>query len=407
MNALITVSRAESLIWEHAGDFGTIQVPLNKAVGRTLRQVVRAERDQPPCDRAAVNGFAVCWADLPESGVLRVVGLQRAGKAPLTLPDGDVCLEIMTGAILPDGADTVIPGERVKRQGDSIFIPVENVPTEGAFVDRQGDVCQAQAPLLEPGMVLRWPVLAVLAANGVSDVTVSADPSIGVFAVGDSLVPVDSEDDDEPLEPWQLRRSSEYAITGALHGFGFKRGQRRHVANNVKDVREALAEELATHDVLILGEGGPFGTPSAVANALEELGVTVIFDGVAQEPGSAFWFGVGPEGQCIFGLPADPVGVTVCMRRYVLPFLKRAQKRCINAPPRVALAEHVPELNGLTRFVAVGVQYDATGRAMAYPKDIVVSGEFGSLLDVDGFVEIEGIIDGVEPRIEAVPFFPI
>ncbi|GBR43283.1 molybdopterin molybdotransferase MoeA [Neokomagataea thailandica] len=407
MNALITVARAEALIWESAGDFGTIRVPLNKAVGRTLRQVVRAERDQPPCDRAAVNGFAIRWADVPESGILQVVGWQRAGKAPLTLPDGSVCLEIMTGAILPEGADTVIPGERVERRGDSVFIAPENVPEEGAFVDRQGDVCQAQASLLEPGMVLRWPVLAVLAANGVSEVVVAADPSIGVFAVGDSLVPVDREEDDEPLEPWQLRRSSEYAITGALHGFGFKRGQRRHVPNDFQDVREALAEELATHDVLILGEGGPFGTPSAVASALEELDVRVVFDGVAQEPGSAFWFGVGPEGQCVFGLPADPVGVTVCMRRYVLPFLKRSQKRCIDTPPRVALAEHVPELNGLTRFVAVGVQYDDTGRAMAYPKDIVVSGEFGSLCDVDGFVEIDGIIDGVEPRASAVPFFPV
>lgn len=404
MNESISVARAVSLVSEAAGDFGTVRVPLNKAVGRTLRQVVRAERDQPPCDRAAVHGVAVRLADLPEGGVVRSLGLQRAGQAPRTLPDGAVCFDIMTGAVLPHGADTVIPGERLEREGERIQLRLADLPAEGSFIDRQGDVCLAGAALLEPGMVLRGPVLAVLAANGVDEVVVAADPSIGVFAIGESLVPVADEDAD-PLEAWQLRRSSEYAITGALHGFGFKRGQRRHIPNVQKEIRDALAEGLATHDVLILGEGGPFGNHGAVANALQELGVKVVFDGVAQEPGSTFWFGLGPEGQPVFGLPADPVGVTVCMRRYVLPLLKRGQKRNVGRPPRVALAEDVSSLKGLTRFVAVGVEHDETGRAVAYPKDIAVSGEFAVLLDADGFVQIDE--PAADDAQQVVPFFAV
>ncbi|GBR51567.1 molybdopterin biosynthesis protein MoeA [Neokomagataea thailandica NBRC 106555] len=406
MNELIAVDRASSLVWEHAGDFGTVRVPLNKAVGRTLRQVVRAERDQPPCDRAAVNGYAVCSASIPSNGVLHVTGLQRAGRAPLEFPQNDGCLEILTGAIIPSGADVVIPGERVQRQGDFITVEPEALPEVGAFIDRQGTVRQENSPLLEPGIVLKGPVLAVLAANGLRDVLVAADPSIGVFAVGDSLIAVD-DDGEEGLAPWEIRRSSEYAITGALNDFGFKRGQRRHVANVSHEIHNALAEELATHDVLILGEGGPFGAKSAVADALRDLGVNILFDGVAQEPGAAFWFGVGPEGQRVFGLPADSVGITVCMRRYVLPLLKRGQQRLIGKPPRVALAEAVHALKGLTRFAAVGVEHDQTGRALAYPRNIVVSGEFGSLLEVDGFVEVAPALTEADKEREVVPFYGV
>jgi len=184
MSELISVAEAEALIARHMPAFGSERVTLAEAGGRVLRQRVHAERDQPPFDRVMMDGVALRWRQpLPRS--FSVTGVQLAGMAAQTLAGDDGCLEVTTGAMLPDGCDCVIPVEQTRRDGDRYVLAVGCTPVRGQFIHPRGSDCTAGAPLLDVGMRLDAPAMAVLAANGIAEVEVAMVPSVAVIAIGD------------------------------------------------------------------------------------------------------------------------------------------------------------------------------------------------------------------------------
>jgi molybdopterin molybdotransferase len=383
-SALPTPGEAESLVRERVQLLPVESRPLESLAGAILAQAVRSERDQPPFDRVTMDGIAFAsqaWREGRRR--FRIAGMQAAGRAPLRLEHPADCLEAMTGAVLPEGCDCVVPVERLQvSEGvatvadDTPVEPFLNVHTRGLDA-REGDL------LLARGVSLGAPELAVLASAGLARADVRTEPRIVIVTTGDELVAPD-----QPIASWQVRRSNSYALQGALNLRGYRRVAEDHLPDDAAVLAERLATHLATHDVLVLTGGVSMGRLDHVPSVLRDLGVQEVFHKVAQRPGKPIWFGIGPSGQTVFGLPGNPVSALVCLLRYVVPALaamlgapaKPVEQVPLGAPFRVKPA--------MAFFLPVQVEHSAAQGRVAMPRPTRGSGDFISLLGTDGFVQL-------------------
>ncbi|QDH17336.1 molybdopterin molybdotransferase MoeA [Swingsia samuiensis] len=381
LQELLSVQKAEKLVLGYACPFGTERISLPEASGRILRQTIKAERAQPPYDRVMMDGVAYRYvADRRE---FLCHGVQRAGKPPKILPDGASCIEVMTGAVLPEGADVVVPVERIIKEGKHIRLQEGYYPEKGQFIHVKAADCKAGSELLKSGARLNAPALGVLAGNGYAEVEVSRIPSIALVSTGDELVDVGAA-----VKTWQIRRSNEYALMGVLAEKGLTKVERFVIRDELSETIAQLQNILERHDVIILSGGVSMGAFDYVPTALAKLRVEKVFHKVAQRPGKPLWFGVGPEGQRVFGLPGNPVSALSCAARYILPMLKTALCYAEVAAYPVEMTESVNLVPEMARFLPVKISHDQTGKLLAHPRPIATSGDFNFLAETDGIVEL-------------------
>ena len=380
---MLTPAQAESLIEQHLTCLPIESLPLTQAAGAVLRENIYAERDQPPFDRVAMDGFALAAAAAANnSGRLRIVGIQNAGDPPQTLADPDACIEIMTGAMLPRGCDAVVPVEHIQRNG--AFAELGRKPVQPwQNVHRRGSDCPQGALLLAAGTRLSAPEVAIAAGAGMARLRVSAQPMIVVISTGNELI-----EPGELIEPHQVRRSNAYGITASLRQHGFARVADDHVRDDEAALEERLRFHLHTHDVLILSGGVSMGKLDLVPKVLERLGVNLVFHHVAQRPGKPMWFGVAQSGRAVFALPGNPVSTLVCLSRYVLPALRAAMGQAPAEARRIALTAPVEVKAPLAFYMPVKLKSDDWGRTSAEPKPTNGSGDFTALAGTEGFVEL-------------------
>lgn len=381
---MLTPAAADDLIREHLICLPIESLPLLQCTGAILREDIHAERDQPPFDRIAMDGIAI------DSGAWRagqrqfkVTGSQAAGSPQQRLEEPHGCLEVMTGAVLPAGCDCVIPVERVQLNNglahvaDDVQVdPWQNVHRRASDGSR-GDL------LMQAGICLRAPEIAIIASAGMSRARVSAPPAVMVISTGDELI-----EPGEPVLDHQIRRSNTYGIVAALRQRGFARVGDDHLPDNPTVMRERLRLHLSTHDVLIMSGGVSMGRYDFVPKVLQELGVRPVFHRIAQRPGKPMWFGVADGGPAVFALPGNPVSTLVCLARYVLPALFRAMGQQTTPVERVPLAQPVDFQAPLTHFLPVTVMHDEWGRPWAEPCPTHGSGDYTALAGTDGFIEL-------------------
>ncbi|MGH8150723.1 MAG: molybdopterin molybdotransferase MoeA [Steroidobacteraceae bacterium] len=357
---------------------------LERCIGQTLREDIYAERENPPFDRVCMDGIAVASAALGR-GVRRfgLQATQAAGVPALELAGGDHAIEVMTGAILPRGADCVIPLEEYDSAGAAIVLkgPVSSEPYRN--VQRRGEDSPPGVPMLKAGVRLRAPELAVAASAGLASVRVTRQPAFMVISTGDELI-----EPGEPIADHQVRRSNAYAIIAALRDYGFESVANDHLHDEEALLRDRLTRHLAERDVLVLSGGISKGRFDLVPAVLRSLGVREVFHYVAQQPGRPMWFGVGPGGEPVFGLPGNPVATLVCLMRYVVPAITAAMGAPRPPPERIPLAEPVRYGRATTRFLPVSLLRDAPGRVRALPRPTNGPGDFLALAASDGFVEL-------------------
>jgi molybdopterin molybdotransferase len=382
--ALMTPRLAEEAINSRLTCLPIESLPLSQCVGGTLRENVYAERDQPPFDRVTMDGVAV------DSGALRgglkrfrLQGTQPAGAPPLRLESDQNAIEVMTGAMLPAGCDCVIPVEQITVADGFVSLDAPVVSTAYHNVHRRGADGRQGTLLLEAGTLLRAPEVAVAASAGMARVRVSSQPAVMVVSTGDELI-----EPGEPIADYQVRRSNSYAVAASLRKLGFGRIGDDHVPDDEELLRERLALHLTTHEVVILSGGVSMGKFDLVPKVLLSLAVQEVFHKIAQRPGMPMWFGVGPQGQAVFGLPGNPVSTLVCLIRYVVPAIAAAMGTKRHAPERLALSESVAVQRPLTLFLTVTIEADDWGRPWAVPRPTNGSGDFLSLAGTDGFVEL-------------------
>jgi molybdopterin molybdotransferase len=380
---LPTPATAEALIRRHAQLLPLESRPLAALAGGVLAQSVRAERDQPPFDRVTMDGIAIA-SEAWRAGQrrFRIAGIQAAGARPLACPP-EACLEVMTGAALPPGSDCVIPVERITVADGWADVDPEYPAEPFGNVHTRGLDCREGDMLLARGTRLGPPELAVLASAGLPRANVRSEPRILIVATGDELV-----EPGEPIEAWQVRHSNSYALRGVLTLRGYHRVGEVHLPDDPEVLRERLARHLATHDVLVLSGGVSMGRFDHVPRTLREIGVKEVLHRVAQRPGKPLWFGVGPMGQPVFGLPGNPVSALTCMVRYVLPGLQAITGLAPRQPEPVVLGASFRVKPALWYFLPVQLDSSPKLGTVALPRPTRGSGDFISLLGTDGFVEL-------------------
>ena len=381
---MLTPAEADRLIGQHLQCLPIESLPLAQCAGAVLRENIYAERDQPPYDRVAMDGIALDSGAVGGGGrSFHIQATQAAGDAPLTLGAAADCIEVMTGAVLPAGCDSVVPVEQLtiadgqaQLAPDARIEPWQNVHRRGSDT-RQGTL------LLRAGQRLRAPEIAIAASAGMARVRVASQPMLAVISTGNELI-----DPGEPVLAHQVRRSNAYAIVSALREHGFQRVADDHIRDDAGELRERLRFHLETHDVLVLSGGVSMGRFDLVPKVLGELGVRTIFHKVAQRPGKPLWFGVANSGAAVFGLPGNPVSTLVCLARYVLPALRGSLGQSPERAQRLALGAPVTVTPALTYFLPVRLEPDDWGRDWAVPAPTNGSGDFTALAGTDGFIEL-------------------
>ncbi len=378
------VADAERLIVERMTPFGSRTLPLADAVDAVLDEVICAERDQPPFDRVTMDGVAIAYRDWQAgTRTFEITGTQGAGAPALSVANAGQCVEVMTGAVLPGHADSIIPVERITRTQDEAQVDDSADVSLGQFVHPRGSDSKAGSPLLQPGIRLGPPEIAVLASAGCAEVRAAALPLVAVISTGDELV-----DLEEPIAAYQIRSSNDRAIEASLTRHSVARVTRSRLRDERDKMLEAIRALHDRSDVLILSGGVSMGQFDFVPSVLEELGVRLVFHRIQQRPGRPMWFGLSRDAKPVFALPGNPVSTMVCLRRYVLPALQHA----LGLPParaeRVTLATDVEFSADLTYFLPVIVTWTDAGIGMAKPRPTNTSGDIIALTGTDGFVEL-------------------
>jgi molybdopterin molybdotransferase len=380
---MLTTAEALQAVLDAVPTFPAVRVAAKDASGRVLRQVVRAERDQPPFDRVMMDGIAFAWSSY-KAGLRRfpIQAMQAAGDPVLTLDDGH-CIEVMTGAVMPVSADCIVPVERITIAGGVAEIEADYEVSKDRFIHLQGSDYAKGAYMLRPGKRVSPLDIAIIASCGETEVEVSADPVIRVISTGNELVAAG-----EPIEPQQIRMSNGPAILALLESHGYRHSEHTLVGDDIDALRAQLTANLRDADVLVLSGGVSMGKADFVPQVLAELGVELVFHKVSQRPGKPLWFGKGPEQQLVFALPGNPVSALVCSRQYLIPALARASA-ADEAPPEFAtLAARIVFPTDLTCFQPVKLISSAAGQTLAMPVKTNTSGDFASLSATDGYVEL-------------------
>ena len=317
--------------------------------GRVLGAAVVADRDQPAFDRSTRDGFAVRAGDVGSE--LRVVGALRAGESwrGAALREGEA-IEIMTGAPLPAGADSVVMIEHVQFEESLLRVEAGRSLRVGENVVPRGAEARDGSVVLPAGRVLGAAEIAVAASCGLGSVKVFARPRVAIVATGDELVELD-----EAMEEWQIRNSNSYALAALVEAEGGV-GERLAIARDtLEDLRERVAKGRSS-DLLLLSGGVSMGKYDLVEQVLLEAGAEFFFTGALIQPGKPIVFGRLPKQNgwtYFFGLPGNPVSTQVCFHLLVAPMLRALAGRTEIAP-RFVEARLTEEVKGgarVTRFL--------------------------------------------------------
>ncbi len=314
---MITVEKATNIILDHIVDFGQEEVALEASIGRVLKEKLTADRDFPPFHRVTMDGVAIRYDAYAEGlRAFYIQGLQAAGNPQEQLKNTTHCIEVMTGAMLPDRADTVIPYEQLEVYNGHANILTETVKA-GQNIHRLGEDRKASDMLVDANRVISSAEIGVAATVGKSRIKVAKLPKVVVVSTGDELVSVD----EDPL-PFQIRSSNVHQIRAILSSWGIE-AELLHIRDDEAETFRALEKCVAYYDVIILSGGVSKGKLDFVPGALTRLDVKQLFHRVKQRPGKPFWFGMVPDVVTVFALPGNPVSSFMCVHRYFVPWLRK------------------------------------------------------------------------------------
>jgi molybdopterin molybdotransferase len=375
---MIPFRDALKLLLEHVALMDTERIRIEDAAGRVLRHEIRADRDFPSFDRVMMDGYAMRAADFQTGRRFHLTGCAPAGQPAVILADlPGACVEVMTGAPLPIGADCIVPVEDSARSAGEITVSDEFDPVAGRFIHRSGSDAAESEILLQSGVLLGSREIGVAASCGAAVLVVSKLPDITILPTGDELVAVDAMP-----APHQIRQSNGHAIRASLKMAGFPAALREPLTDDA--AAPDLGAALESSDWLILTGAVSKGARDFLPGLLDSLGCRKLFHGVAQRPGKPAGFWLGPRGQAIMALPGNPVSALTGLHAFVLPALAAAAALPPPKPRRVIPAETISGLPGMTRHLPVTLGGD--GRARPAPTGN--SGDFIGLLRGDGFVTV-------------------
>lgn len=392
---MITFKEAFQKVLDHPLDLGVDAVSLMGSLNRVLAEDIYADRDFPPFDRATKDGIAIQFSDFVNNGQSFVVeGVAAAGEVQQVLKDKSNCLEVMTGAVVPENCDTVVMYEHITIVDGKVTIN-EKVK-KGQNIHYQGSDEKAGALLLSKGKKITPAEIGVMATVGKATVKVMGNPKICTIATGNELVEVK----DIP-KPHQIRKSNMLTIEAALLNSKIEASS-LHLLDEKEIIKKELKKALTENDVLLLSGGVSKGKFDFIPEVMESLGVQKVFHRVLQRPGKPFWFGIHPKLKTvIFSFPGNPVSTFANYHLYFLPWLQTSWGLPLENS-YIKLSAAIKITQPLTRFIQVSTEVKE-GIFWATPVVENGSGDLTSLAKADGFINLEPR-DEIYVVGEVVPF---
>ena len=366
MDRLLTLAEADA---HTAGlpRLATESVPLRHAIGRTLAAQLLADRPFPPYRRAMMDGIAFAADQLPATGPVLLAGLHAAGDPPTS--EGRAW-EIMTGAVVPDACDTVVPYEDLANGRPKPGFK------KGQFIHQPGSDARAGTILAAPGDAIGPVEIAIAASIGATSLEVFRRARVAILSTGDEAVPPETVP-----AAWQIRRSNGPMLEALLHCRGQPIVFHDHAPDDPDLCGRLIDRALAECDLLLLCGGISMGRKDHVRDLLEQRLGKPAFHGVEQRPGKPLAFWPGPP--AVFALPGNPVSVLATFARHVLPALGRMEGRDF-VLQRVVMNDRPAPLPKFSWLLPVTVAADGTLHA----RPPANSGDFISVAGCCGVVEI-------------------
>ncbi len=315
---MLTVKEAQNIICQLAESFGAEMVSIQNAQGRVLAEEVVADRDYPPFNRAAMDGYAIRAEDFLENGLreFHIIEEIYAGALPSKNITKGTCYKIMTGASTPLDADTVIRVEDATQNGRNVFFRIDQLK-KGQNIAKRGEDRKEGELVLKKNTRLNAPEIAALAVLGKKEVSVQKLPMVSIVSTGDEVIPIE-----QTVLPHQIRNSNQYALESFLKNYSIEIADKRLVSDN-KEVLSKAVLDFIDSDILILSGGVSMGDADFVPEVLHSAGVEIVFHKVALKPGKPLWFGKSRRG-VVFALPGNPMSVQVAFKIFIEPFLRKS-----------------------------------------------------------------------------------
>lgn len=400
MSAPLAPEAARKIVLGEVVPAASEPVPLEECLGRATTAEVKSAIPIQPFDNSAMDGYALRSADAQGTQPrLRLVGESRAGcPAEIPVSPGEA-IWISTGAMVPAGADAVLPVEDATEEDDHL-LPGRPVAS-GENIRRAGEDVEAGQTLISPGQRIGAAEVAVLAAAGVAQVECALRPQVAILGSGDELVPPGQQ-----LGPGQIHDSNSCALTALVHEAGGEVKGVTHLPDEATATRAALADSLDC-DALIVAGGVSVGRHDHVKGALAELGVQERFWRVAMRPGGPTWFGVllreDDRPVLVFGLPGNPVSAMVTFHLFTRPALLAMQDLDPLAARSLAtLASPYRKQPGKAHYLRCRIELTDTGWRAHLTRESQGSHVLTSMLGANALAVIPADADKIAPgeRIE-------
>ena len=316
---LIKIEKAKRIIFEKINPLKIIEVDLNEAEGFCLAEEIFADRDLPPTDRSAMDGFAVRTADIincPKQ--LKLIGETAAGSDERPLVELNTCVRILTGAVLPPGADTVVKVEDTEEDGDCVII-LETAKI-GLNIRKQGEEVKKGKMVIKSRKILNPAQIGICASVGKHKVKAFKKPKVAILNTGKELFPLDA---DCEIKDYQIRDSNGPSLQAALRksGLNLKNSKLEVSPDDPEILENKLKKLVADNDVVILSGGVSVGKYDFVPEAIKKIGAEIQIHGILMKPGKPFLYATFGSNKHIFGLPGNPLSVLTGFYELVLPGL--------------------------------------------------------------------------------------
>ena len=382
----VSLNEAISLCQKTSIDVGSETIPISQSINRIVSSDIKAKVNDPGFDNSAMDGFAVVHSDTTSPpSQLSIIGSSMAGSTESHILSSGQAIRIMTGAPIPQGADSIIPIEDCTVTGDKVTL---NKPSKPHFIRKLGENFAQNQTIFSSGETMSPEKIALCAAAGISTISVFKKLKIAVISTGDELKSLDDD-----LEHGQIYESNSYGLSALVEIYGHEVTRFSNVIDDIDILRDTLNEASKTHDCIITSGGVSMGDKDFVRILMEQEG-DIKFWRVKMRPGSPPIFGMW-KNTPIFGLPGNPVSSHVVFRAIVGKWLTSLTKSkdINNKFTHAILDEDIKTQEGFTTFRRVEV-FESNGITLARLKGHQGSGNIAGIAMSDGLTVIEPAAKG-------------
>ena len=361
-----------------------------------LRENVNAKRSSPPFDRSAVDGYAVKAEDTfsaSESNpmLLKVIDSINIGVIPSKKIEKGSTIQVTTGGVIPDGANTVIMVEDTNKI-DNDYIEVYTVLPPGKNVSKKGEDIKENELLFEAGHRFRSIDRGYLLSAGITEVKVTKSPKVAIIVTGDELVKPW-----QPITPGKIAEVNSFNLFDLCKDEGWEPVVMGMVKDQEQDLREIIQKTINKFDIVLINAGTSVGKKDYVPVILNELG-TILFHGLSMRPGGPILC-ANINNKVVFGIPGFPTASIIAFRFVVIPIIQslmgiKSQKRQTTVP--ATISRNVGSKVGRMDFLRVKIEKNENKNNIAVPISIGGSGILKNIVEADGFVIIPEFSEGLK-----------